>query len=112
MWAARPLEEILPCTMLAKKQHRRKLINTEVKYVEYEEDCDKQSVKSRLKHSTEFWKNTLKAVFVIEKANDFVIKKANDFVIEKANDFVIVNQSSDILQHSQNTPTGDRWLKL
>ena len=22
------------------------------------------------------------------------------------------NQSSDILQHSQNRPTGDRWLKL
>ena len=23
-----------------------------------------------------------------------------------------VNQGSDILQHSQNRPTGDRWLKL
>ena len=23
-----------------------------------------------------------------------------------------VNQSSDILQHSQNRPTGDRWLKF
>ena len=23
-----------------------------------------------------------------------------------------LNQSSDILQHSQNRPTGDRWLKL
>ena len=22
------------------------------------------------------------------------------------------NQSSDILQHSQNRPTGDRWLKF
>ena len=22
------------------------------------------------------------------------------------------NQGSDILQHSQNRPTGDRWLKL
>ena len=24
----------------------------------------------------------------------------------------VINQSSDILQHSQNRPTGDRWLKL
>ena len=24
----------------------------------------------------------------------------------------ISNQSSDILQHSQNRPTGDRWLKF
>ena len=24
----------------------------------------------------------------------------------------ITNQSSDILQHSQNRPTGDRWLKF
>ena len=24
----------------------------------------------------------------------------------------ILNQSSDILQHSQNRPTGDRWLKF
>ena len=23
-----------------------------------------------------------------------------------------INQSSDILQHSQNRPTGDRWLKF
>ena len=23
-----------------------------------------------------------------------------------------LNQSSDILQHSQNRPTGDRWLKF
>ena len=23
-----------------------------------------------------------------------------------------INQSSDIVQHSQNRPTGDRWLKL
>ena len=23
-----------------------------------------------------------------------------------------LNESSDILQHSQNRPTGDRWLKL
>ena len=23
-----------------------------------------------------------------------------------------INQSTDILQHSQNRPTGDRWLKL
>ena len=26
--------------------------------------------------------------------------------------FTNPNQSSDILQHSQNRPTGDRWLKL
>ena len=25
---------------------------------------------------------------------------------------VTINQSSDILQHSQNRPTGDRWLKF
>ena len=25
---------------------------------------------------------------------------------------VVENQSSDILQHSQNRPTGDRWLKF
>ena len=25
---------------------------------------------------------------------------------------VVTNQSSDILQHSQNRPTGDRWLKF
>ena len=24
----------------------------------------------------------------------------------------LLNQSSDILQHSQNRPTGDRWLKF
>ena len=24
----------------------------------------------------------------------------------------LANQSSDILQHSQNRPTGDRWLKF
>ena len=26
--------------------------------------------------------------------------------------FKLINQSSDILQHSQNRPTGDRWLKF
>ena len=26
--------------------------------------------------------------------------------------WIIVNQRSDILQHSQNRPTGDRWLKF
>ena len=26
--------------------------------------------------------------------------------------FMCENQSSDILQHSQNRPTGDRWLKF
>ena len=25
---------------------------------------------------------------------------------------LLLNQSSDILQHSQNRPTGDRWLKF
>ena len=25
---------------------------------------------------------------------------------------ISINQSSDILQHSQNRPTGDRWLKF
>ena len=25
---------------------------------------------------------------------------------------IVTNQSSDILQHSQNRPTGDRWLKF
>ena len=29
---------------------------------------------------------------------------------EVSND--LTNQSSDILQHSQNRPTGDRWLKF
>ena len=28
------------------------------------------------------------------------------------NRIIFSNQSSDILQHSQNRPTGDRWLKF
>ena len=27
-------------------------------------------------------------------------------------EWTLMNQSSDILQHSQNRPTGDRWLKF
>ena len=67
----------------------QKVTNTEVKYdknihfvsgdfddtdgrnVEFEEGRNKQSVKGRLKHSIEFWKNTL-------KPNDFVIETIND----------------------------------
>ena len=32
--------------------------------------------------------------------------------IQKQVNFIYLNQSSDILQHSQNRPTGDRWLKF
>ena len=34
----------------------------------------------------------------------------NKFIIPL--DFEMLDQSSDILQHSQNRPTGDRWLKF
>ena len=37
--------------------------------------------------------------------NNTVLASNNDEMLESE------NQSSDILQHSQNRPTGDRWLK-
>ena len=62
------------------KETIQKATNTEVKYNEnvhfvsgdfVDTDGNKQSLKRRLKHSIEFWKNTL-------KTNDFVIETIND----------------------------------
>ena len=62
------------------KETIQKATNTEVKYDEnvhfvsgdfVDTDGNKQSLKRRLKHSIEFWKNTL-------KTNDFVIETIND----------------------------------
>ena len=45
-------------------------VDTDGRNVEFEEGRNKQSLKGRLKHSIEFWKNTLKAEdFVIETIN-------------------------------------------
>ena len=42
---------------------------------------------------------------VSDNANTFRDQRLKSYLLSK-------NQSSDILQHSQNRPTGDRWLKL
>ena len=41
---------------------------------------------------------------------NITIKTKSGIVTEEV--FIVPNQSSDILQHSQNRPTGDRWLKF
>ena len=64
------------CNNNVGKETKHKATNTEVKYDEnihfvsgdfVDTDGNKQSLKGRLKHSIEFWKNTL-------KTNDFVIE--------------------------------------
>ena len=40
------------------------------------------------------------------------ITKVEVTVERVPNELYAQNQSSDILQHSQNRPTGDRWLKF
>ena len=39
--------------------------------------------------------------------DNIIILLLHNFIADQAS-----NQSSDILQHSQNKPTGDRWLTL
>ena len=66
--------------------------------------------------------NTLKQVLrafivpvVADRYHVFTVRvlwKVKKNHIYKANEQVTANQSSDILQHSQNRPTEDRWLKF
>ena len=69
--------------------------------------CDK-NVKAQLQMNT-YVNNVIGFVADENQVQQFgeeVVK-----IMEKGK-FPLTNQSSDILQHSQNRPTGDRWLKL
>ena len=47
---------------------------------------------------------------ITELLFDTDVGDANEYYKTLTDD--LTNQSSDILQHSQNRPTGDRWLKF
>ena len=56
--------------------------------------------------TTEFRLKANKIPYINAQAKQMI--RQRDYLRAKANKY----QSSDILQHSQNRPTGDRWLKF
>ena len=62
--------------------------------------------------STCFKKATVRNLKVVNKCIKMVKSEKVNAVYSNLGHAAGWNQSSDILQHSQNRPTGDRWLKF